>query len=741
MKNTFRKLMLVCLLALLLISIGTLKPIQATAGSVSDSPLPTDQIIVKYKAGSAAEASPMQALHMQHLAEAAGTALTYLRPMSDDANVLSLPQKLPLDQVQAISRNLMALPDVEYAEPDQILRPLFTPNDPRYSAQWDLFDTWGINAPAAWDITKGSSSIVVADIDTGITVHPDLTGRILPGYDFISDVRIANDGNGRDNNPSDPGDWITLAESTDPSSYFYGCPQRDSSWHGTHTAGTIGASGNNSTGVAGINWISKILPVRVLGKCGGYTSDISDGMRWAAGLPVTGVPLNSHPARVMNISLGGPGSSCGPTWQNAINAITSKKTVVVVAAGNSWDDASGFVPANCNRVITVAATDKTGSRSYYSNYGSTVEISAPGGAQSVHNDPNGILSTLNKGKKGPASPTYVFYQGTSMAAPHVTGVVSLMLSVNPSLTPAQVLTLLQSTAKAFPGGMCDLDPAKTCGSGILDAGAAVNAVISVPIFNAVPATGSYGVVKVGTTSAGKTFTVRNVGHADMNIGAVTLVGANSSEFNLTGDACSGLPMHPNDTCTLTASFNPASTGAKTASINIPDDAGNPDSIPLSGLGGTELSVNGGFNTYTGLSKVPYKWVASNFSSTDGKDATNKQEGAASLKMANTSVHTKTMTQTRYISGSTGNTFQISLWVKGQSIPSTAGLVQAQVLLYHGSTLVQTNTISFGNGTYSWTQKSLTFTAPGAYNKVVIKLTYSKAHGSVWFDGVSLLRSP
>jgi serine protease len=372
---------------------------------------------------------------------------------------------------------LSALPDVAYAEPDQILFPTLSPNDSLYSNQWDFFESaGGINVQPAWDITTGSASVVVAIADTGLTNHADLAGHMVSGvvatsgYDFISDSQEANDGNGRDSNPSDPGDWITSAESTNPSSYFYGCPVGNSSWHGTHVAGTIGAASNNSLGVAGINWNSKLLIVRVLGKCGGFLSDIADGMTWAAGLPVSGVPANANPAKVINVSLGGSGS-CSTAFQNTINAIINAGTVVVVAAGNSNANVSGFTPANCNGVIAVAATGRTGSRASYSNYGALVKISAPGGDGSY-----GILSTLNTGTTVPLVDTYVYYQGTSMATPHVTGVVSLMFSVNPSLTPAQVLQILQSTARAFPSGStCNTS---ICGSGIVDARAAVTASLT-----------------------------------------------------------------------------------------------------------------------------------------------------------------------------------------------------------------------------------------------------------------------
>ncbi len=285
---------------------GQNNPTHSAQTPVGQPDLPTDRIIIKYNPATSAFAAPARTDQMARLNAVAGVTLNYFRAMSGDASVLSLPGRLPLAQVRAISSKLMALPEVAYAEPDQVLFPALTPNDPLYSNQWDLFGTNGINAPAAWDITTGSASIVVADIDTGITAHADLSGRTVPGYDFISDSRIANDGNARDADPSDPGDWITAAESA--SGFFAGCPVENSSWHGTHTAGTIGAKSNNSLGVAGINWNSKILPVRVLGKCGGYTSDIIDGLRWSAGITVTGVPANPNPAKVANLSLGGSGA-------------------------------------------------------------------------------------------------------------------------------------------------------------------------------------------------------------------------------------------------------------------------------------------------------------------------------------------------------------------------------------------------------------------------------------------------
>ncbi len=425
----------------------------------------TDQVIIRYKASIIGNTpfDPASANQMQRISEAAGVSLIYLREMSGNATVYRLPGRMSSAALQVIIQRLQKLPEVEYAEPDIIMQHTRVPNDPRYSEQWHYFapttGTYGINAPPAWDITTGSANIVVAVVDTGITNHIEFVGRTVPGYDFIIDSLVANDGDARDSDPSDPGDWVLRNEC------YPGSKPADSSWHGTHTAGTIGAASNNTTGVAGINWNSKLLPVRVLGKCGGYMSDISDGMRWAAGLSVSGVPANPNPAKVINVSLGGSGS-CGISLQTNIDAIIAAGTTIVASAGNDNADASGFTPANCNDVITVAATNRIGSKAYYSNFGSSVEISAPGGDSYGY-----ILSTLNTGVQGPVDDTYVFYQGTSMAAPHVSGVASLLYSINPSLTPSQVLAILQDTATPFPtGSACSTT---TCGSGIVNAGEAV----------------------------------------------------------------------------------------------------------------------------------------------------------------------------------------------------------------------------------------------------------------------------
>ena len=325
---------------------------------------------------------------------------------------------------------------------------LVSVNDPYFTNRtlWGLNGSYGIRAPEAWEQTMGSSSTVVAVLDTGSISHPDLTGQTVAGYDMISNSTAAGDGNGRDSNPADTGD------------FYGGAP---SSWHGAHVAGTINAIANNSIGVVGVAPDVKVQHVRVLGRGGGLTSDVVSGIIWAAGGTVSGLPTNSTPANVINMSLGGVGT-CSTAEQEAIDFAVSRGTTVVVAAGNSNANASGFSPASCRNVIAVAATDSSGRRASFSNYGSTVDVAAPG---------VNIMSTVDSGTTIPRSASYASYDGTSMASPHVAGAAALLVSQHPSLTPSQLESRLKDAANltTFPGGACDSSSWKSCGSGIVDA--------------------------------------------------------------------------------------------------------------------------------------------------------------------------------------------------------------------------------------------------------------------------------
>jgi serine protease len=399
----------------------------------------------------------------QELSALAGTELEYVRPLAvGGRHLVRADRRLSAKETKEMQANLAKDPNVAVVEEDRILQIAAVPNDTQYNNQWHYYETTGgLRAPAAWDNATGSG-VVVAVLDTGFRPHADLNANILPGYDMISDTFIGNDGNGRDNNAQDPGDWVAVGACGG------GQPTQaqNSSWHGTHVAGTIAAVSNNNLGVAGVAYNSKVVPVRVLGKCGGYTSDIADGIIWASGGTVSGVPANPNPAKVINMSLGGSGA-CDSTTQAAINSARSRGTVIVVASGNDNANANNFNPGNCAGVVNVAATNRSGGRAYYSNFGTSIDVAAPGGAMNSANDSNGVLSTYNSGTTTPGSDSYGYSQGTSMAAPHVAGVAALILQKKPTATPDEVESILKTTTRTFPA------TCTSCGTGIVDAAAAV----------------------------------------------------------------------------------------------------------------------------------------------------------------------------------------------------------------------------------------------------------------------------
>jgi serine protease len=356
----------------------------------------------------------------------------------------------------------------------------FTPDDPLFGVQWSLSSAVaGVNAQAAWDIQQGTSGLAIAVVDTGIVDHPDLAGRVLPGYDFVSDAAAARDGDGRDPNPRDEGDWASAGDCGQ------GVPAFDSFFHGLFVAGLIGATPNNGIGIAGLDFNAKILPVRVLARCGGTDADVFEGMLWASGVQIAGVPPNPNPARIINMSLGGFGA-CSSAIQEAVDDAMAQGAIVIVSAGNEASDALDYSPSNCSGVITVGASNTVGDRTGYSNYGTRVDISAPGGDGS--DETTLMLSTYAEGTTSPGAPTYAIAAGTSFSAPLVTGAVSLMLARNNTLTPGRVLSILQGTSREFPTGT-SCRAGAVCGAGLLDAGLAVASTIPatqvIPV-NAVP---------------------------------------------------------------------------------------------------------------------------------------------------------------------------------------------------------------------------------------------------------------
>jgi len=425
-------------------------------------------MIIKYKSNAILSNSSVSTLAKT---TSPGVEMKTFRTNASRANVVKVKiggKKPSLAQMKSLAKELSRRSDIEYAEPDYIMRPLMIPDDTSYdSKHWHYKNTpGGANLEGAWDITTGSDSDIIAVIDTGILPHIELMSKTLQGYDFISDVATANDEDARDDNASDPGDWCYDGDDC----YATILGESDSTWHGTHVAGTIAAQSDNAQGVTGINWEGKILPVRVLGKGGGDTSDVVDGMLWAAGIHVEGVPDNLNPAKVLNLSLGGD-SSCSQAYLDAIERINATGAIIVVAAGNSNSDVLNSNPANCPGVITVAASSEDGSRAGYSNYGALIDITAPGGDR----DKNAtIYSTLDGGATTPNyDNAYASNTGTSMATPHVAGIASLITNLIPEADYARVNCILQATARPFSVGSKDDCSTDICGAGIVDATSAL----------------------------------------------------------------------------------------------------------------------------------------------------------------------------------------------------------------------------------------------------------------------------
>lgn len=454
-------------------------------------------------------------------AAAAGAAprvqLRSVRKQASGAHLLRTTRPLRDADAEMLVRALAADPAVVHVERDRMLRhtghgsalaadprrvaPALVPDDALYAQnQWHFFDpVGGINAPAAWDLATGTGT-VVAVLDTGITGHEDLDDNLLQGYDFITDRFVSRrDTDARVPGAQDYGDW-----NDDPEQ----CPVTPSSWHGTHVSGTVAELTDNGIGMAGVAFDARVLPLRVLGRCGGYTSDIADAIVWASGGTVPGVPANTSPAEVINLSLSGIGAcEAGSEMQQAIDEAVSRGSVVVAAAGNDNSEAMDYTPAGCANVITVGASRITAGKADYSNHGLRVDIAAPGGGGEIDGSQGFVFQNwLDAAPTTPDAgfPWYVGMAGTSMAAPHVSGVAALVQSaVAQPLTPAQMRELLKLTARPFPAPI----PADTpIGAGIVDAEAALLEALNpcttcdppaTPLRNGVPVTNLAG--ETGTT--------------------------------------------------------------------------------------------------------------------------------------------------------------------------------------------------------------------------------------------------
>lgn len=413
----------------------------------------TDRFIVKYRTGTSERNATMAVQsRLDKLAGAFPARARHQHRMGLGADVITTERKLNAKETKAFMRAMASDPDVEYVEPDTPMSAASAPNDPLFSSQWGLSSdldpgqtTAGIRAEGAWSKASGAG-VVIGLVDSGVTSHSDLDANILPGYDFTFYDR---GGDGKNTGLS-PVHMCSVAD-----------------WHGTHVAGIMAAVTNNGVGIAGVAPGAKVVPARVLDGCArGTLSDVADGIMWAAGGPVQGVPTNAHPAKVINASLGASGS-CPATMQAAIDYATNHGSVVVVAAMNNADDAAKYQPANCRNVITVGNSARNGTRYYDSNFGPVVDIAAPG---------DWILSTYNEGTVTPGGESYSYKNGTSMSAPMVSGVVALADSVAPApLSTAEMRTLIQQNAQRFPA---TFDWTRTLGAGILDATATVAAAKS-----------------------------------------------------------------------------------------------------------------------------------------------------------------------------------------------------------------------------------------------------------------------
>jgi serine protease len=489
-------------------------------------------------------------------------------------------------------------PDIEFAVADERRFPHAVPTDTLYATQqWYLQNgaytgagadptvatqPSAIHAQSAWDLGVGTSNVVIAVIDTGVLyLHPDLGSRLLPGYDFITNPLIANDGNGRDADATDAGDWVTSAEDGAANGPFSGCGASNSSWHGTRTSGIIGAVSNNAQGVAGITWNTRVLPARALGKCGGQDSDIIDAMAWSAGIHVANVPDNPQAnwAKIENLSLGST-EACPASYQSVVATLTTMGVVVVASAGN--ENGPVDTPANCPGVVAVAGLRHTGTKVGFSSLGPEVALGAPGG--NCVNTTGGpclfSIGTTTGGGTTVDNGSYIYTDqinninvGTSFSAPIVSGILGLMASANSHLTPAQLVARLKESATPYPVSsdpnappMCPTTNSNsecscttsTCGAGMANAENSIkDALRPIAVLTAPPP----------PVTSGQNVTLSGVGStvADGHTVATYLWTVVTGTASLTS------------TDQITTSLVAPNTGTLDVRFTITDDAGRQDS--------------------------------------------------------------------------------------------------------------------------------------------------------------------
>ena len=592
------------------------------------SPAVAQYLVVKLRPEAVAvgrESPPLQRAHARISALAArhGLALVSHRSITELMHALRVEPTAGEEAATTLAR-LRADAEVAYAVLDERRYVHAVPNDPLYAQQWYLQTSAqtpsAIDAQDAWDTSTGGASLVIADIDTGVLPdHPDLAGRLLAGYCFISDAFVANGGSCPGPGAVDAGDWVTSSDISANPGFCGKATAGPSSWHGTRTAGILGAATNNAAGVAGITWNAQILPLRALGKCGGLDSDIVSAMLWAAGMQVTGFPVNPNPAKIINMSLGGTGS-CTALYQDAVDQVRNTGALIVVSAGNEGGPVDA--PANCQGVAAVAGLRQAGTKVGYSNLGPEVALAAPAGncgdaftggqTQCAYS----MTTTTNLSTNGPpAAPTpdpndytglyycdastgsypgcsvssgqYRTYNiGTSFSAPVVSGIAALMSSVNSRLNSCQLIARLKEGAQAFPQTSLDaaVQPAmchvpsgasdiqgsecictrdsQTCGAGMAYAPASLRAALRPVAAVVLPATVTPGAPLVldGSGSGGAP-------------------GHNVSTYQWS-PVSGGLTLGISGAATAQATVSAPSCGVATVALTVTDDAGRSDTADV-----------------------------------------------------------------------------------------------------------------------------------------------------------------
>lgn len=591
---------------------GSLEAKSATATTVAPSRNSTEsfsRLIVKFKDETRAKTNQtaggqptpqarintFNATSSVHVLGQKAVTLSYLKSVSDQTHVVQTDQPLTRAEIKALTQQLAQDAQVEYAEIDEKVFAHFTPNDPDYAASQWAWQSSGSNAGAtntnsAWNkVTAGAqpvsgAGVVVAVLDSGYVAHADVASNLLlTGYDFVSADTLpyspfstANDGGGRDADAADPGNWNTHTGN--------GCSISNSSWHGTRVAGIVSAVGNNGVGMIGVAYGAKVLPVRVLGVCGGYVSDIAAGMRWAANVTFAGSPgANPHPAKILNLSLGASGT-CLNTFQDAVNDVRAAGSIVVVSTGNDGSITTIGQPANCQGVIAVTAHLQNGDSASFANDGPGTTLSAPGVS---------IYGTSNSGTTAPIADTYASANGTSFAAPMVSGVAALLLQIKPTMGVNELTSRLVDSVRAFPSGTYCFN--KTiCGAGMLDADTATALVLAdtAPTTTATanktdPVARSTVVTLTGTATAGANGTgISTIGWTQVSGPTVTLSGANTTTATFTTPATSNVVG-----MTFRFQANSVSSGSSNSFVSI-NMVSAPNPVASSGGGGGGGALDG-----------------------------------------------------------------------------------------------------------------------------------------------------